>query len=410
VPEPVALALPEKPSIAVLPFQNMSGDAEQEYFADGIAEDVITLLSKSRGLFVIARNSTFTYKGRAIDVKTVGRELGVRYVLEGSVRKAGGRVRVTAQLIEAATGGHLWAERYDRDLTDIFAVQDEITASVSAAILPTMERSERERAARKPPDGLNAWEYYHRGLWHFAKMEAAENDRARDCFGRAIGIDPGFAAAYAAISMTYITEVTQFRSSAMRPEIMPHAIEHARRSIAIDPSDVTGHCALSYALMISGRHDESLAEADIAVSRDPNSALAYAGQGSARAFGGMPQEAIQSFDLAIRLSPFDPHMPRWMTHLSRAHYLVGNYDTAVRLGRQVCSSYPNFRSVYWTLVPALGQTGQGLEAQAAFAEVRHRFGVDLRVAMSTVLTSNSELRPDDYALLLEGYHKAGVLD
>jgi adenylate cyclase len=235
VPEPAALALPEKPSIAVLPFQNMSGDAEQEYFADGIAEDVITLLSKSRGLFVIARNSTFTYKGRAIDVKTVGRELGVRYVLEGSVRKAGGRVRVTAQLIEAATGGHLWAERYDRDLTDIFAVQDEITASVSAAILPTMERSERERAARKPPDGLNAWEYYHRGLWHFAKMEAAENDRARDCFGRAIGIDPGFAAAYAAISMTYITEVTQFRSSAMRPEIMPHAIEHARRSIAIDP-------------------------------------------------------------------------------------------------------------------------------------------------------------------------------
>jgi adenylate cyclase len=235
VPEPAALALPEKPSIAVLPFQNMSGDAEQEYFADGIAEDVITLLSKSRGLFVIARNSTFTYKGRAIDVKTVGRELGVRYVLEGSVRKAGGRVRVTAQLIEAATGGHLWAERYDRDLTDIFAVQDEITTSVSAAILPTMERSERERAARKPPDGLNAWEYYHRGLWHFAKMEAAENDRARDCFGRAIGIDPGFAAAYAAISMTYITEVTQFRSSAMRPEIMPHAIEHARRSIAIDP-------------------------------------------------------------------------------------------------------------------------------------------------------------------------------
>ncbi|HEV2334884.1 MAG TPA: adenylate/guanylate cyclase domain-containing protein, partial [Stellaceae bacterium] len=156
VPEAGALPLPEKPSIAVLPFQNMSGDPEQEYFADGITEDVITLLSKSRGLFVIARNSTFTYKGRAIDVKTVGRELGVRYVLEGSVRKAGGRVRVTAQLIEAATGGHLWAERYDRDLTDIFAVQDEITAAVSTAILPTVERSERERAARKLPENLNA--------------------------------------------------------------------------------------------------------------------------------------------------------------------------------------------------------------------------------------------------------------
>ncbi|HEY8874270.1 MAG TPA: adenylate/guanylate cyclase domain-containing protein, partial [Stellaceae bacterium] len=219
VPEPAALALPEKPSIAVLPFQNMSGDPEQEYFADGIAEDVITLLSKSRGLFVIARNSTFTYKGRAIDVKMVGRDLGVRYVLEGSVRKAANRVRVTAQLIEAASGGHLWAERYDRDLTDIFAVQDEITASVSAAILPTMDRSERERAARKPPESLDAWESYHRGLWHYSKIEPEENTRAITFFERAIELDPDFAAAYAAMSAAWTARAILGRRPSGTPGI-----------------------------------------------------------------------------------------------------------------------------------------------------------------------------------------------
>jgi adenylate cyclase len=243
VPEPAALALPEKPSIAVLPFQNMSGDPEQEFFADGIAEDVITLLSKSRGLFVIARNSTFTYKGRAIDVKMVGRELGVRYVLEGSVRKAANRVRVTAQLIEAATGGHLWAERYDRDLIDIFAVQDEITASVSAAILPTMERSERERASRKPPDSLDAWECYHRGLWHYAKFEADENVLALDFFERAIDLDPGFAAAHAVLSLALSVQTFIFRPQAERQIHRPRAAEQARRAIGWIPRTLSATLA-----------------------------------------------------------------------------------------------------------------------------------------------------------------------
>ena len=177
------LPLPDKPSIAVLAFTNMSGDPEQEFFADGIAEDIITALSKSRSWFVIARNSSFTYKGKSVVVKDVGRELGVRYVLEGRVRKAANRVRVTAQLVEAATGGHLWAERYDRDLADIFAVQDEITASVSAAIQPALDRRERGRAARKPPESLDAWECYHRGMWHFANAEAREFDKARSSSG-----------------------------------------------------------------------------------------------------------------------------------------------------------------------------------------------------------------------------------
>jgi adenylate cyclase len=179
------LPLPDKPSIAVLAFQNMSGDAEQEYVADGIAEDIITALSKSRWLFVIARNSSFTYKGRSVDVKQIARELGVRYVLEGSVRKSGNRVRITGQLVEAATGVHLWVERYDRDLTDIFAVQDEITESVALAIEPAMAKAERLRVSRKPPESLVAWEVYHRGLWHFLKQEPSENDQAKIFFQRA---------------------------------------------------------------------------------------------------------------------------------------------------------------------------------------------------------------------------------
>jgi adenylate cyclase len=267
-PTPPMLPLPDKPSLAVLPFKNMSGDPEQEYFADGIAEDIITLLSRSRGLFVIARNSTFTYKTRAIDVKQVGRELGVRYVLEGSVRKAGNRARVTAQLIETATGGHLWADRYDRDLTDIFAVQDEITTRVSTVILPTVERSERERAARKLPESLDAWECYHRGLWHFSKIEPGENTRAISFLERAIELDPGFAVAHSALSFVLSAQPI-FSPQSKRQSLFPRVVEHARRAIALDPTDALARCSLSNTLFFTGRHNEAMAEADLAVGLDP---------------------------------------------------------------------------------------------------------------------------------------------
>ena len=403
-----ALPLPEKPSIAVLPFQNMSGDPEQEYFADGIAEDVITLLSKSRGLFVIARNSTFTYKGRAIDVKAVGRELGVRFVLEGSVRKAANRVRVTAQLIEAATGGHLWAERYDRDLTDIFAVQDEITAAVSTAILPTMERSERERASRKPPDSLDAWECYHRGLWHFGKVAAAENELAHGFFERAVALDPSFAAAHAAMAVTCITAAVLFRARGEREDLIPSSTEHARRSIALDPTMSIGHAALAIALVHLGRHDEAMAEADLAVSLDSNSAWALGYQGYARTFGGRPREAIEPIKTAMRLSPFDPQMSFWQHFLGRAYYWMGDYQEALVVARQVCQTYPNFGPAYRTLVAALGQTGQADEAQRVTAEAAERFGDDFRMRFRG--RRAAENRPEDHERLIEGWRKAGVLD
>jgi adenylate cyclase len=402
-----ALPLPDKPSIAVLPFQNMSGDPEQEYFADGIAEDVITMLSKSRGLFVIARNSSFTYKGRAVDVKTVGRELGVRYVLEGSVRKAGNRVRVTGQLIEATTGGHLWAERYDRDLGDIFAVQDEITAAVSIAILPTMERSERERAARKPPDNLDAWECYHRGLWHFAKIEAAENARAIGFFERAIELDPGFAAAHAAMAAACLTEAFNFRPRGERQDVISRGTQYARRSVALDPTDAIGHAALAFALSQLGRHDEAMAEADLAVNLDPNSVLALGSQGSARTLGGRPGEAIDPLKTAMLLSPRDPVRPFWQHILGRAYYYMGDYQQASAISDQVRQSYPNLGAAWRTLIAALGQTGQADEVQRLMAEAIERFGDDFRARFRGRPAEN---RPEDHEHLVEGWRKAGVLE
>jgi adenylate cyclase len=340
-------------------------------------------------------------------VKQVARELGVRYVLEGSVRKAGNRVRVTGQLIEAATGGHLWAERYDRDLSDIFAVQDEITESVSAAILPTMERSERERAARKPPDSLDAWECYHRGMWHQGKVEAAENALAIGFFERAIELDPGFAVAHAAMTYALVGQAVTFRPRAERHLILPRATEHARRAVALDPTEAIGHGALSVALTHMGRHEEALAEADLAVSLAANSAWVYGYQGHARTFGGRPHEAIEPLKTAMRLSPFDPRLPSWRHFLGRAYYWMGDYEAAVGIARQTCQAYPYLRAAYRTLIAALGQTGQASEAQRVHAEAIERFGDDFP---SRYTTRPAENRPEDHEHLIDGWRKAGVLE
>jgi adenylate cyclase len=403
-----SLPLPDKPSIAVLAFTNMSCDPEQEFFADGISEDIITVLSKSRSLFVIARHSSFTYKGKKVAVNDIGRELGVRYVLEGSVRKVGSRVRVTAQLIEAATGGHLWAERYDRDLADIFSVQDEITTNVSEAIQPALERSERERAARKPPDSLDAWESYHRGMWHFANVEASENENARSFFRRAIEIDPRFAPAEAALALTYLNEITLFRPD-LRVVNLPRALDHAGRAIKIDVTDATAHAALARALWMSGRHAESLAEADLAVSSDPNSAVAHGARGGAHLWAGRPRDAIAPLQTAMRLSPFDPLIPFWLHFTARAYYCAGDYVASIAAARQLRNSVPNFRQIYNTLIAALGQTGQIDEARLVMAEALERFGEGFRRYMSLPLNELRELRPEDREHMIDGFRKAGLV-
>jgi len=403
-----SLPLPDKPSIAVLAFTNMSCDPEREFFADGISEDIITVLSKSRSLFVIARHSSFTYKGKKVAVNDIGRELGVRYVLEGSVRKVGSRVRVTAQLIEAATGGHLWAERYDRDLADIFSVQDEITTNVSEAIQPALERSERERAARKPPDSLDAWESYHRGMWHFANVEASENENARSFFRRAIEIDPRFAPAEAALALTYLNEITLFRPD-LRVVNLPRALDHAGRAIKIDVTDATAHAALARALWMSGRHAESLAEADLAVSSDPNSAVAHGARGGAHLWAGRPRDAIAPLQTAMRLSPFDPLIPFWLHFTARAYYCAGDYVASIAAARQLRNSVPNFRQIYNTLIAALGQTGQIDEARVVMAEALERFGEGFRRYMSLPLNELRELRPEDREHMIDGFRKAGLV-
>jgi adenylate cyclase len=401
-----ALPLPDKPSIAVLAFINMSGDPEQEFFADGIAEDIITTLSKSRSLFVIARNSSFTYKARKAALKDICRDLGVRYVLEGSVRKAGNRVRVTAQLVEA-TGGHLWAERYDRDLADIFAVQDEITTSVSAAIQPALERSERERAVRKSPDSLDAWESYHRGMWHFAKVDADENQKARSFFRRSIELDPQFAPAAAALALTYLNEITLFRPD-LRAVNLPLALDHAVHAVTIDATDAAGHAALARALWMSGRHAESLTKADMAVDLDPNSAAAYGARGGARLWGGFSREAIEPLRTAMRLSPFDPLTPLWLHFTARARYWSEEYEMAIAVASQLRQSFPNFRQPYNTLIAALGQVGKVDEAHAVMSEALARFGEPFRFFMSLPLSELRELRSDNREHLIDGFCKAGL--
>src|SRR5271163_4818650 len=267
--QPLALPLPDKPSIAVLPFTNMSGDPEQEFFADGIAEDVITALSRYPSLFVIARNSCFTYKGRSVDVKQVGRELGVRYVREGSLRKAGNLIRVTAQLVEAESGKHVWAERYDRDLTDIFALQDDITEAVTIAIAPAIAEAEQQRAMRKPPGNLDAWAAYQRGLWHMSKATAGDNALAQKFFQQAIDLDPTFAVGYWGLAAAHMHAAAVFQTSSL-PDARSSMEALARRAVALDGSDAEARSWLGQTLFMFGDHKGALAESERALAMSQN--------------------------------------------------------------------------------------------------------------------------------------------
>jgi adenylate cyclase len=268
-----ALPLPDKPSVAVLPFTNMSVEPEQEFFGDGIAEDVITALSRYPSLFVIARNSSFTYKGRAVDVKQIGRELGVRYVLEGSLRKSGNRMRVTAQLVEAETGTHVWAERYDRDLTEIFAVQDEIAEAVTIAIAPAIAEAEQQRAMRKPPGNLDAWAAYQRGLWHVSKATPDDNALAQKFFQQAIDLDPNFSGVYGGLALAQ-NQASEFGTRGL-PETLNSVEALARRAVALDSADAEARSLLSSALRMRGDHEGALAEAERALATTPNLAFAH---------------------------------------------------------------------------------------------------------------------------------------
>jgi len=398
-----ALALPDKPSIAVLAFTNMSGDPTQEYFSDGMAEDIITQLSHSRALFVIARGSSFTYKGRAVDVKQIGRELGVRYVLEGSVRRGGERVRITAQLVEAETGNHIWAERYDRALADVFAVQDEISDAVATAIGPAVADAEMHRAMRRPPASLGAWELYQQGMWHLAKMNPAANDEARGLFERAIERDPMFAAAYSGLSLFYLSAGALYLTMPLI-EALQLGTMRARKAVELDPGDVDALAQLAKTLSTLADMDNAEAIARQALSINPNCAQAHWVMGAVLIFTGRPAEGRDALGVFARLSPRDASIATARSAIAISHYFERDYERCVEATRRLLSGHPDLPLTYRWLAAALGQLGRTEEASAALeksiALSPHEFDVYVRNRVPW-------MRPEDYEHMLDGLRKAG---
>lgn len=396
------LLLPDKPSIAVLAFTNMSQDPDQEYFADGISEDIITALSRYPSLFVIARNSSFIYKGRPVDVKLVGRELGVRYVLEGSLRKAANRARITAQLIEAETGNHVWAERYDRELSDIFAVQDEITDAVTIAVAPAIADAERHRAMRKPPDNLDAWAAYQRGLWHLSKANPDEDAVAETLFQRALALDPSFAGGYSALALA------QLQSSAIYQKLDPHQAQRsaealARRAVMLDPGNAESRSCLGWALQARGDLEGALAEIDQALTISPNLAAAHGHRGATLIFSGRPKEGIAAVEACIRLDPCDPFLSIRLLHIACGHYFAREYEAVMEAAKRLIRSYPTFPMIYRWTAAALGQLGRADEAVEALEKA-----ISLAPAAFDMYVRKRVpwFRPEDHAHLIEGLRKA----
>jgi len=364
-------ALPEKPSIAVLPFQNLSGDAEQEYFADGIVEDIITALSRNRAFFVISRNTTFTYKGPAVDVARVARELGVRYVLEGSVRRAGNRVRITAQLIDAATGRHLWADRYDRELADVFAVQDEIAQTITGELAPGIIAAEMQQARRKDPNQLDAWDRTMRAHWHIRRFTREDLAEARRLLGEAIELDPANAMALSDLSVAHHFEAV-FGWGGDVAQSYARCGEAARRAVAIDDSDANAHTALAIYDLFSGRHEEGRRRARRALDLDPNSAFTRGILGASYGFVGDYEAALQHCDEAIRLSPRDPLLVIWHLCKGWAALLSERYQEAVEFATEAVEANPEFPDNYAVLAAAHGYLGNAVAARAALDELLRR--------------------------------------
>jgi len=359
------LKLPEKPSIAVLPFENLSGDPEQEYFSDGMTDDLITDLSKISGLFVIARNSAFTYKGKPIKVDQISCELGVRYVLEGSVRKAGDRVRINAQLIDATTGGHLWAERYDGNLEDVFALQDEVTQKIVAALAVALTEEEEDRLARKYTENVEAYDYFLRGLEYHFHTTKEMNIQARQMFEKAIDLDSEFAAAYAHLGWTHLREwALQWSQD---PQCLDQAFELAQRAIALDDTLSEAHFVLGEVYLWKKQHEQAIAEFEKSISLNPNYADAIAELGEVLSFAGRPEEAIGLVKKAIRLNPTPPSW--YLDNLGLAYYLRGQYEEAIAAFKRVLNRNPSFWITRAYLATSYIELDREEEAQAEAAEV-----------------------------------------
>ncbi len=404
-PESPTLARPDMPAIAVLPFDNLSADPEQEYFADGVTEDIITALSSVQSFFVIARNSTFTYKGKAVDIKRVGRELGVHYVMEGSVRKAGQRVRVTAQLLDASTGQHIWADRYDGALDDIFDLQDQITTTVVGAIEPYLNRAEFERIKQKRPDSLDAYNLTLRGLQSMNELNPDSTARALELFIKAIEADPNYARAYVCASWCHRRHV-QLRGMTLSEEDKSECIRLADAALKLDDTDpyVLWQVAMTRMLIERDLHSaELLIEQSLAINA--NSTRGWSASGYLRCLLGQPEAAIESAERAIRLSPVDPSM--WVPHglIADAKLQLGDYDTAVSFARKSIRLHRDNLPVHHVLIASYAQLDQMKEASDAVREL-------LKLDPETTISRLQEIFPvSGYKNLegfLDGLRKAGL--
>ena len=404
-PTSARLTLPDKPSIAVLPFQNMSGDPEQDYFADGIVEDIITALSRMRWLFVIARNSSFTYKGRAVDVKQVGRELGVRYVLEGSVRKAANRVRITGQLVDAATGAHLWADRFDGALEDIFDLQDQVTGSVVTAIAPKLERAEIERAKRKPTESLDAYDYYLRGLESFYIQTRESMTEARRLFQKAIDLDPGFASAYAMAAYCFAVRKASGWVTDRALEVA-EAARLARRAVELGKDDAVALCRAGHTrAYVVEDFDAGALFIERARTLNPNLGSAWYASGWLGVWTGEPQAAIEHLERFMRMSPLDPALGLARNAIAFAHVFAGRYDEAVRHAEQALSEQPNSPLALRVAATSYALAGQIRQAGKVMTRLRE---IDPALRISNLKDRSPLQRPQDIAKYAEGMRIAGL--
>ncbi len=391
--------IPDKPSIAVLPFQSMSDDPAQQYFADGVVEEIITALSRFSGLFVIARNSSFTYKGRSVDIKQVGSELGVRYVLEGSVRRGGHRVRITGQLIDASTGAHLWADRFEGASEDIFDLQDQVTMSVVGAVAPRLEQAEIVRAKRKPTESLDAYDYYLRGMEHFYQDIRESIDQAMRLFSRAIELDPAFAIAYAFGAACYVQRQALGWMTDRQKEVSETA-RLARKAVQLDRDDAVvlsraGH-ALAY---VVHEFDAGQLFIDRALALNPNLAMAWNSSAWLRVWMGDPETAIQHFAQFKRLSPLDITTPRMLGGGAFAHFFAGRYDEACSQAEQALQESPNQHAALRVSAASNALAGRIERARDALSRLRR---IDPALRVSNLGDITPLRRPEDIARLCGG--------
>jgi TolB-like protein/Flp pilus assembly protein TadD len=404
-PHLLAQEPPDKPSIAVLPFLNLSGDPAQDYFIDGVVEDIISALSRIRWLFVIARNSSFAYKDRAVDVKQVSRELGVRYVLEGSMRKAASRVRITGQLIDATTGGHLWAERFEGTLNDLFELQDQVATSVVGAIAPQLERAEIERALRKPTESLDAYDYYLRGMANFHQGTRQAMGEALPLFHRAIELDPSFASAYGmAASCHYWRKMNNWMDDRARD--LAEGARLANRAVQLGANDAValtrgGHAHAHF----GGDLDRGIAAVERALVLNPNLSAAWYLSGFQRISLGEHDEAIERFARAMRLSPLDPELFQMETGTAMAHMFARRFDMATVWAEKAASELPNILRVCAFSAASYALAGRMDEARRAMQHVRR---LDPALCISNIGEWVVLRRPEDLATFVEGLRKAGL--